>query len=176
MYNKKIFQFGPEFVILIVLCLFFAVPIQAMTNQTVPDKNEQKVFKAGAARSNITPHLGGIIVGGWVGTEATHIHDDLHVRTLVLDDGANKLAFVVADVLGVHQDLADAAKRLISGKTGIPFSNITISAIHAHSATSVMGVGNTRRDWNVHLFDDYQRFVIQRIADCVQVEIGRASC
>src|SRR5690554_7578034 len=95
MYNKKIFQFGPEFVILIVLCLFFAVPIQAMTNQTVPDKNEQKVFKAGAARSNITPHLGGIIVGGWVGTEAAYIHDDLHVRTLVLDDGANKLAFVV---------------------------------------------------------------------------------
>ena len=172
MYNKKIFQFGPEFVILIVLCLFFAVPIQAMTNQTVPDKSEQKVFKAGAARSNITPHLGGIIVGGWVGTEAAHIHDDLHVRTLVLDDGANKLAFVVADVLGVHQDLADAAKRLISGKTGIPFSNIIISAIHTHSATSVMGVGNTRRDWNVHLFDDYQRFVIQRIADCVQVAVN----
>ena len=52
-------------------------------------------FRAGAATSNITPDLGGDIVGGFVPVPATHVHDELHARCLVLDDGATKLALVV---------------------------------------------------------------------------------
>src|SRR4051794_1690468 len=54
-----------------------------------------KVFRAGAAMSNITPPLGAGIVGNF-GTHppAEHIHDQLYARCLVLDDSEKKLVIV----------------------------------------------------------------------------------
>ena len=51
-------------------------------------------LKAGAATSNITPPIGAEIVGGHLPVPSTHVHDELHVRCLVLDDGQTKLALV----------------------------------------------------------------------------------
>jgi neutral ceramidase len=56
---------------------------------------------AGSATSNVTPPLGGAIVGGWAPVPATYIHDELHARCLVLDDGVSRLAIVVVDSLGI---------------------------------------------------------------------------
>ena len=108
--------------------------------------------------------------GNWNDPSSTEVHDELHVRCLILDDGTTKLVFVVADVLGLHQDLTDAAIRLISERMDIPSSNIIISAIHTHSAVSAMGRGEKRRSWDYNsTFDPYQEFVIHRIADVVQL-------
>lgn len=57
-------------------------------------------LQAGAATSNITPPLGTRIVGGFAPYPAEHIHDELHARCLVLDDGQTRLALVVCDLLG----------------------------------------------------------------------------
>ena len=54
-------------------------------------------FRAGAATSNITPPLGISLNGGFADRKATHVHDELHARCLVLDDGATKVAFAVCD-------------------------------------------------------------------------------
>jgi neutral ceramidase len=133
----------------------------------------EKIFLAGAATGNITPILGGGIVGGWSTPPATHIHDELHVRCLVLDDGETRLAFVVVDLIGLNRDLIDETKRLIKEETNIPEVSIMISATHTHSATSAQGEGNRRREWTVgEPFDDYQEFVIRRIADVVRVAIN----
>src|SRR5438552_15262718 len=61
----------------------------------IPAGAQTPIFLAGAATSNITPPLGSGIVGGFVPFPATHVHDELHARCLVLDDGATKLVFVV---------------------------------------------------------------------------------
>ena len=103
------------------------------------ENEEKKVFLAGAATSNITPFLGSGIIGNWGIPEATHIHDELHARCLVLDDGSTKLVFIIADLLGIDQDVTEEAKRLIENETGIPPSNVVIAAVHTHSATSAMG-------------------------------------
>ncbi len=44
-------------------------------------------FRAGAATSNITPNLDSEIVGGFVPFSASHVHDEMHTRCLVLADG-----------------------------------------------------------------------------------------
>lgn len=155
---------------MLTLCSLFCIAsVKAMPNKEIPDNNGQKVFKAGAATGNITPYLGGAIVGEWVAPPATHVHDELHVLCLMLDDGTTKLALVVADVLGLHQNLTNAAKELISERMNIPSSNIIISAIHTHSAVSAMGEGEKRSNWDFSAFDPYQEFVIRRIADVVQL-------
>jgi len=124
-------------------------------------------LRAGAATSNITPEIGGDIIGGFLPFPSTHIHDELHARCLVLDDGRKKLALVVCDLLGLHRSVSLEARRLIEKATGIPAANVLISATHTHSATSA--IGGTPRSYSSDMeLRDYQRFVARRIADGVQ--------
>ena len=122
-------------------------------------------LRAGAATSNITPPIGALRVGGFVPAPSTHIHDELHARCLVLDDGKTKLALVVCDLLGFHRSVSLEARRIIQETTGIPPENVMISATHTHSAGSARG---TSRYVNEQKLDDYQLFVARRIADGVR--------
>ncbi|MES2793386.1 MAG: neutral/alkaline non-lysosomal ceramidase N-terminal domain-containing protein [Planctomycetota bacterium] len=126
-------------------------------------------LKAGAATSNITPALGGSIVGGFKPYPATHIHDELHARCLVLDNGEKRLALVVCDLLGMHRSVSDEARRLIQAETGIPKENVLISATHTHSATTALGES---RYQNEQSLDEYQQFVARRIADGVRRSVN----
>lgn len=123
-----------------------------------------ETFQAGAATSNITPEVGQEIIGGFVPYPSKHVHDELHARCLVLDDGKTKLAFVVCDLLGIHRLVSTEARRLMQEKVGIPPECVMISATHTHSASSAMG--QNRLNPNPEL-DEYQRFVAKRIADGV---------
>ncbi len=155
--------------------LFLLLSVQITVAKGVCTETEQeKIFKAGASTSNITPALGGGLVGNF-GTPppATHVHDELHARCLVLDDGNTKLVFVIVDNIGMNRDLMDEAKRIITEETGIPVSNILISAIHTHSSVSAQGVGEKRRNWSSGgEFDDYQKFMIRRIGDAARIAIN----
>jgi len=134
--------------------------IYAKTGLDTKAPNDQgKVFMAGAAISNITPFLGGGIIGNF-GTPppATHIHDELHTRCLTLDDGTTKLVFIIVDNLGLYQELIDEAKRLIYEETDIPPGNVLVSAIHTHSSIRAEG--------------DYQNFVVRRLADVVRIALN----
>ena len=121
-------------------------------------------LRAGAATSNITPEIGRPIIGGFSPAPSKHIHDELHARCLVLDDGKTKLALVVCDLLGVHKLVSDEARRLITERLGIPKSHVLISGTHTHSASSALGEDRYNPK---PVIDDYQKFVAQRIADGV---------
>ena len=104
------------------------------------------VFRAGADRSDITTDLGMPIPGGFVPPLAAHIHDPLNVRTLVLDDGSTRLAFVVCDIAALPLAVCDEAKRRVGVQTGLPVSHIIISATRTHSADpGFRMVGNDSR-------------------------------
>ena len=122
-------------------------------------------LKAGAATSNITPPLGANIVGGFKPSPSTHIHDELHARCLVLDNGEKKLVLVVCDLLGLHRSVSDEARRLIQTETGIPKEQVLISGTHTHSASAAHGVTRYK---NEQVLDEYQTFVARRIADGVR--------
>src|SRR5690554_1937733 len=159
-------------IFLLIIFICFSIFTATADSERTHNTNKEKEFKAGAATSNITPALGGVIVGGWGSPEAEYIHDELHARCLVLDDGSTRLVFIVADLLGLHQYLTDEAKRIIFEETRIPPQNVIISAIHTHSATSAMGEGDKRRQWNADgSLDDYQKFIVRRFADVVKIAI-----
>ncbi len=121
-------------------------------------------LRAGAAASNITPTLGAPIVGGFNPAPATHIHDELHARCLVLDDGKTRLAFVVCDNVGIAREVWDEARELVGKETGIPPANLLMSATHTHSAASARG----SKPLTPEPLNDYARFVVRRIADGVR--------
>lgn len=126
---------------------------------------EPAVFRAGAATSNITPEIGLPIIGGFSPYPSTHVHDELHVRCLVLEDGPTTVALVVCDLLGMHRSLSVEARHLIQESTGIPPSHVLISATHTHSASSALGERGYQSDQEL---DVYQKFVARRIADGVR--------
>jgi neutral ceramidase len=147
------------FLQLTLLAVFLITPpLAAQTPKPV-------VFRAGAATSNITPSLGSPIVGGFVPFPATHVHDELHARCLVLDDGKTKLVLVICDLLGIDRQVSDEARSILHKDLGIPPERVLIAATHTHSACSALG-----KDARIvsHTMDDYQRFVARRIVDGVR--------
>ena len=130
----------------------------------LPAIGAEPAFQAGAATSNITPEIGREIIGGFVPYPSKHVHDELHARCLVLDDGRTKLALVVCDLLGIHRVVSDEARKLIAEQIGIPRECVMISATHTHSASSALGKNRLQAE---QMVDDYQQFVARRIADGV---------
>jgi neutral ceramidase len=97
-----------------------------------------KVFRAGAFAIDITPLELPVIVNGGVREQlADKVHDPLHARCLVLDDGTKQIAIAVVDSCMIPRSLADEAKALAEKDTQIPSERILISATHTHSAPSV---------------------------------------
>ena len=90
---------------------------------------QNATFRAGASTANITPPLGSGIVGNFgIPPPANYIHDELHARSLVLDDGTTKLVFVVVDNVGIIREVFDEAKRLIFEEKKIPKTQNLISS------------------------------------------------
>src|ERR1043166_2631002 len=118
------------------LCI---VGVVLLANAAVSGQEKKPVFRAGAALSNITPPLGSPIVGGFVLFPATHVHDELHARCLVLDDGKTKLVLVICDLLGIDRLGSDDARAMIQQDLRIPKESVLISATHTHSAASALG-------------------------------------
>lgn len=124
-------------------------------------------FRAGAARVNITPSLGVEINGGTHPAYATHVHDELWARALVLEDGGGRLVFVVVDNCLLPRPLVDEAKALIARHCGIPAERVCVSATHTHSAGSVVGA---------HLSEPepgYAAGMPGRISDAVRIAVNR---
>ena len=122
-------------------------------------------LRAGAATANITPFLGSPIVGNFTEPPAQRIHDELHARCIVLDDGRTRLAFVVCDNVGIPREVFDQAKRLIQKSTGLPPSNVLTSSTHTHSATSARSRNALKPEPTL---TEYQTFVARRIDQAVR--------
>ncbi len=120
------------------------------------EADEGKVFRAGAAVSNITPFLGTPVAGAGSVVPTNNVHDELHARALVLDDGETRIALVVCDSSGISHSICEKAREFIAGDEAIQIlpENVMISATHTHSGPNANGA-------------DYRDFLARRIADCV---------
>ena len=103
--------------LVIVVTLCFTLISLPLADAATPDET---VLQAGAAISNITPPISLDPVTQSKRPPATHVHDELHARCLVLDDGQVRLALVVCDLRHMSAEVAANAKQLIQTATGIP--------------------------------------------------------
>jgi hypothetical protein len=93
---------------------------------------------------------------------ATAVHDRLHARCLVLDDGKTRIAFAVCDSCAIPRTVTDEAKRLAFKTTGIPADHILISATHTHTAPTATAVFQSDPD------PAYTRFLAEQIAKGIE--------
>ncbi len=115
-------------------------------------------FRAGASATDVTPTNFPVIVnGGFLAKTADKVHDRLHARWLVLDDGRTRVALGVLDTCLIPAEFADAVKAQAEKLTGLTSDRIMLSATHTHSTPSLMQCLGTPPDTN------YVAFVLPRI-------------
>lgn len=141
------------------------LPITSAAAET----SDQKPLLAGAATANITPWLGDGLVGNF-GTPppARYVHDELHARCFVLDDGDTRIVLVVIDSIYISREVLDEAKRQVTEATGLPADRMLMSCTHTHSSVSARWKNPLQPEQE---FTEYQQFVARRVADGVQVAI-----
>lgn len=119
----------------------------------------EKEFRAGACAMEITPPRFPISVNGGTSDHfAKGAHDPLYARCLVLGDGMMKICLVACDSCMMLREVHDSARSQAERLTGIPESNILISATHTHSAPSAANVFQSDAD------EEYMVFLAERIA------------
>lgn len=137
------------------------VTLLAATSFNARAQDPPKVFQAGVAKVDITPWLGLSIVGYMNDRKVEAIHDEIHVRSLVLDDGENALAFGVIDSCAVTRKIMDDAKVRAHAATGVPVEYMLFSATHTHSAPCTFVGFQSKSD------PAYDAFLTMRLADAV---------
>jgi neutral ceramidase len=105
----------------------------------------EPVFRAGTAVVDITPtSLPISMTGSFDDRQAKRVEDPLNVRALVLDDGTTRLGVVVCDSCLIPREIMDEAKSRASKSTGIPATNLLVSATHTHTAVTVLEIGRVK--------------------------------
>lgn len=122
---------------------------------------------AGAAQLDITPGLGAHLCGHFEDRQATNILDPLHAKAIVLCNGQTTLGFVICDLIVVPADVVDAAKALITARTGIAPENVLIAGTHTHTGPAIVGALATPEE------EGYGEWVAPRLADAFCLALRR---
>ena len=143
---------------------FTSVLILVLLTQVLRgNESSAPVFRAGAAQTNITPWLGLSLAGQMRDRKVARVHDELHAKSVVLDDGSIQLAIVLVDSCMVPREIFDAAKHRVHETTGLPLHHMMMAATHTHTAPCSTPVFQSDSD------AEYDRFLTVRIADAVRL-------
>jgi len=131
-------------------------------------------LRAGAAVTSITPPAGIPMAGYYHKRESTGVHDDLLARALVLEEGGTKVALVSLDLVSTRREFVVEARRLIAERSGIPATNVMISATHTHTAPVLAGgrLYDTQGA-NEALSVEYSRSLPAKIAASVAAAVAK---
>lgn len=117
----------------------------AQDNSSKPDQTialaadiDSQSLRVGVAEVDITPPIGFPMAGYYHERLAEGAIDPLKAKAIVFQHGQTEAALVVCDLIGIAVDLSQAVRKRASEKTGIPVSNIVISATHSHTAPDYM--------------------------------------
>ena len=95
-------------------------------------------LRVGVAEVDITPPVGFPMAGYYHERLAEGSIDPLKAKAIVFRDTETEAAIVVCDLIGIATDLSKTIRTRAAAKTGIPVSNIVVSATHSHTAPDYM--------------------------------------
>lgn len=116
-------------------------------------------LRLGMGASVITPYLDQPMAGYYYPRTADGVHDDLHARALILDDGRAPVVLVACETIEMPRKVVDEARRRIEKQLAIPPGRILISATHCHTGPQMTA--------------DYEQMLARRIGDAVVTASGR---
>lgn len=98
---------------------------------------------------------------------ATGVRDPLFIKTVVMQEGAVRLALTATDMCFIPADIIDEAKRRVAGRIAIEPDKILIGATHNHSNPSFGGI------FGLPPLSDLRREIAGLIAETIIEASGR---
>lgn len=186
---KKIFRFIAIFLVVVIglVILFFVVAVlpidrsidrtqllAAMANEmdTLPEvPTTGGSFRVGHAIENLTPPYPTATAGYGkrIGKLYESVHDSIYVRTLVFDNGTNRVAVVSADLLIIPPTVTEILEKELP-EIGFTLDNTYLGAIHTHNS-----IGNWGKGVMTFLYGSYNDSIVHFIVDKIKSSILRAS-
>jgi len=107
--------------------------LEKLTGQKSRQENTARPLQAGVAVADITPPVGYRMCGYFNERLSTGMLDPLHAKALVLRQGDTRAAMVFCDLIGLSVDVSRRARDEVEQETGIPATNILLTATHSHT-------------------------------------------
>jgi neutral ceramidase len=131
----------------------------------------QQRFSVGHSVVNLTPPFKTATAGygNRKGKEFTTVLDSLFVRSLVIENGSDKVAIVSADLLIIPPTVTDILDAKLK-RIGFSLDNTFLGATHTHNSIGNWGEGATR-----FIYGSYNDSIVHFIADRIVLSIQLAS-
>jgi hypothetical protein len=143
--------------------VWYAVAVTALLFGAVPSPQAGSV-EVGFGKADITPDLArhAVWMAGYGNNrQATGIHDQLWARAVVLREGADKLALVSVDLVGIQRPDVQRVRELLPG-----YLHILVASTHNHEGPDVIGLwGPSQLESGVD--SAYVAFVVEHIVAAV---------
>jgi neutral ceramidase len=130
-----------------------------------------KKFSVGFSKVNLTPPFRTATAGygNRKGKLFTSVHDSIYVRTMVIDNGTERVAIVSADLLIIPPNVAEALQpRLADLK--FDAEHVYLGATHSHNS-----IGNWGERAAGFLYGSYNDSIVQFIVNKMIISIQQAS-
>lgn len=95
-------------------------------------------LQLGVAEADITPPAGAPLAGYYYNRDAAGVHDPLHVKAMVLEQGGVKVAMAALDLVSMPRDIVESARAIVQQRIGLAPDHVMISATHAHTTPVVL--------------------------------------
>jgi neutral ceramidase len=127
--------------------------------------------RVGVATVDITPPLGIPLAGYYHARGADSVLDPLLSKAMVIEQGGERVALVVLDIISVTRSLTDQARADIEKATGLRGASVMISATHAHTGPELAQRGKRSDEMGgqSQLAVEYTRRLPELIAESVRL-------
>lgn len=122
-------------------------------------------LKAGSAQVEITPTDSQFLFGyPYVKRYSTGVHDPILSSSLYIGNGRTEILFIANDIIFVTKAIVAKARIGIQQATGIPETNIMISATHTHSGPHTVNYLSNKADKAIPSVDTaYVKYMTRQI-------------
>ncbi len=134
-------------------------------------------LRAGFAKIEITPKVPAYLAGyGMRNKPSEGVHDQLFLRTMVLDDGKLRLAILSSDLCIIGNELTGELQQMIAD-VGLAPENIFVATTHTHSGPITSG-NNVDMEWLEGLKHKMVESVLvaEKRLQPVRIGIGKGKC
>ncbi len=101
-------------------------------------RTDAQQLRLGVAQVDISPPIGAPLAGYYYNRDATGIHDPLHVKAMVLEQGGVKIALAALDLVSLPREIVESARAIVQQRIGLAPDHVMISATHAHTTPVVL--------------------------------------
>jgi neutral ceramidase len=130
-------------------------------------------LRVGAAAVVINPPTGTPLAGYYSPRGTKTVLDDIYAKAIVLEVGDTKAALVVCDLISLPRHVVTEARRQVEAATGIPASNVMLSATHTHTGPAL--VRESSLDELVGATSDLGRRYTEKLPELIAKSVAEAN-